>query len=314
MGDLSQQTPDDATSAPLVSVIVPVRDDAEGVATVLGALLEQRYPVGRYEILVTDNGSRDGTRDVVKRQARLHPDRVRLLTEFEKPTSYAARNAGIAAARGSILAFTDADCVPEPDWLRGGVDALESTGAAYAAGAIDIQFRNGAPGIWEFYDAVGKLKQREYMEEAGFGATANLFVRRSAVAEHGTFCDDLVSGGDYEYGRRLARAGELGVYAPEARVRHPARSTAAEVLGKERRILRGRNQLEARGLLEHGQLTWRSFVPVRRCPPLNGQRPGLLRRVEFVVVANFVRYYTLMLRLRSRWAGESEGGVGSGAS
>lgn len=285
---------------PYVSIVVPVLDAAAGIEVTLGALLRQSYPSDRYEVVVADNGSKDGTPDVVARFEREHPDRVRLTTELDRRSSYAARNAGIDVARGEILAFTDADCVPEPGWLEAGVRALEDERAAFAAGRVEMTFQGAEPNVWEFYDAVGKMNQKRYMERYGFGATANLFVRGEALESHGGFRGDLESGGDYELGRRLSKAGERGVYAEDAVVRHPARATAREVLKKQRRILRGKRQLEALGLLEHGLLTWRSFLPVRRCPPLDGRVPGLLRRFTFVMVANFVRYRMLAVRLLAR--------------
>lgn len=288
---------------PFVTVIIPVLESPEGVRLTLEALLRQSYAPHRYEVLVTDNGSRDDTPDVVNAFAEAQPGRVRLLTELDRRSSYAARNVGVEEARGTILAFTDADCVPSPDWIANGVRTLEETGAAYAAGHVRMTFQGTEPNLWEYYDAVGKMNQRRYMERYGFGATANLFVRRDRMAEHGRFRGDLVSGGDYEFGRRLARAGEIGVYAPDAVVEHPARATARAILKKQRRIVRGRRQLEQLGALEHGRLTWRSFLPVRRCPPLAGHPPSAGRRLAFIVAANFVRYTMLVIRVAGRVAG-----------
>ncbi len=294
-------------TTPYVSVIVPVLDSVDGIVATLNALLRQTYPEDRFEVLIVDNGSTDGTRDAVAGVVEAHPERVKLLTELERRSSYAARNVGVAAARGEVLAFTDADCIPAADWIERGVSALDAESADYAAGRVEMTFTGPRPGVWEYYDAVGKLNQRRYMER-GFGATANLFVRRRSMDDHGAFRADLISGGDYEFGRRLARAGEKGVYAESAVVGHPARASARSVLKKERRILTGRRQLEAMDALEHGRLTWRSFVPVRRCPPLRGRLPGLGGRLAFLAVANFVRYYTLALRL----AGWGRGAVGRG--
>ena len=292
---------------PFVSVVVPVLDDATGIERTLEALLAQTYPTDRFEVLVTDNGSEDDSREVVERAAAASPGRVRLLTEFETRSSYAARNVGIRVARGTVLAFTDADCAPVQDWLEQGVRVLETEDAAYVAGHVEMTFRNRRPNVWELYDALSKMNQQRYMERYGFGATANLFVRRGCVDRHGAFRAGLESGGDYEFGRRLARGGERGVYAGGAVVQHPARATRRAILAKQRRILRGRVQLERLGLLEHGRLTWRSFVPVRQVPENrlrqiedgipalgSGQRVGLL------VVANFVRYLMLLTRLGGR--------------
>src|SRR3954447_25924434 len=102
---------------PAVSVVVPVRDGARVIGECLDALMAQRG-APPYEVLVVDNGSTDTTAAAV----RAHPSAPRLLRE-RRPVSYAARNAGITAATGSILALTDADCTPAATWLAEAVAA-----------------------------------------------------------------------------------------------------------------------------------------------------------------------------------------------
>lgn len=275
-----------------MSVIIPVYRDPTGIKRALDALLEQTYPASCHEVVVVDNGSDDGTLDVVEDFARRHPGRIIAERATDVQDSYVARNRGVEVSRGEILAFADADCVPSPDWLTEGVATIEGADASYAAGRVIMTFEGDEPNLWEYYDAVAKLNQRVYIEEYGFGATANLFVRRDAFAAVGRFREDLTSSGDYELGRRLANAGHKGVYAEGAAVRHPARRTARAVLKKERRIVTGKRRLARLGLLEHGGLTWRSFVPVRRWPELEGVTLSPLRRAALLLVFNFVRYYS----------------------
>jgi glycosyltransferase involved in cell wall biosynthesis len=105
---------------PLVSVVIPVRDDPAGVLAVTAALEAQTLPRDRFEVIVAVDGG----------EAPTVPPGVRV--EAEPPrNSYAARN---RAARAEVLAFTDADCVPEPDWLEAGLAALEQ--ADVVAGAV----------------------------------------------------------------------------------------------------------------------------------------------------------------------------------
>src|SRR3954447_26423119 len=111
---------------PAVSVVVPVRDGARVIGECLDALTAQRG-APPYEVLVVDNGSTDNTAAAV----RAHPSAPTLVTE-SRPGSYAARNAGIIAAAGSVLAFTDADCTPAPTWLAAAMAALD--GAELGAG------------------------------------------------------------------------------------------------------------------------------------------------------------------------------------
>src|SRR3712207_160037 len=104
-------TEEQGEGLPYVTVIVPVYNDAGRVGSCLAALEAQTYPRQRYEVIVVDNGSTDATPAVVQ------SFRVRLLFERQVRSSYAARNAGLAEAKGVIIALTDSDCTPTPGWL-----------------------------------------------------------------------------------------------------------------------------------------------------------------------------------------------------
>jgi mycofactocin system glycosyltransferase len=104
----------DPTYQPTVSVVVTVRNEADHIGACLDALEELVYP--EYEVLVVDDSSTDGTRSIIKS----HPCQPRLI-ELGEPDSPigigAARNEGVAAANNEVVALTDADCRPRPDWL-----------------------------------------------------------------------------------------------------------------------------------------------------------------------------------------------------
>ena len=86
---------------PLISVVVPVFNDEARLAGCLDALAMQTWPASHREVIVVDNGSVP--------PVALRAGAARVIVE-RRPGSYAARNAGVAAAAGEILAFTDADC------------------------------------------------------------------------------------------------------------------------------------------------------------------------------------------------------------
>ncbi|MCP4538077.1 MAG: glycosyltransferase [Chloroflexi bacterium] len=100
------------TQWPSVSIIVPVFNGSRTIEHTLRTLLALDYPGGQYEIIIVDNNSQDDTPQKVQQ----YP--VKLIYERQMQSSYAARNKGIKAARGDIVAFTDADCVIPSGWLR----------------------------------------------------------------------------------------------------------------------------------------------------------------------------------------------------
>lgn len=96
---------------PMVSVVVPVLNGARTIGDCLTSLLRSDYPVERREVLVVDNGSRDGTADIVR-------EFPVVLLRQDQPGAAAARNRGARESRGEIVAFTDADCLVSTGWLR----------------------------------------------------------------------------------------------------------------------------------------------------------------------------------------------------
>src|SRR5205823_6291281 len=113
---------------PMVSVIVPAFNAERTIGDCLAALVGQDYPRERLEIIAVDNRSTDRTAAVMC----AYP--VRVVAERRVQSSYAARNAGLAEARGAILCFTDADCLPDTGWVRALVAGLADDDAGGAAG------------------------------------------------------------------------------------------------------------------------------------------------------------------------------------
>ncbi|MEM6393904.1 MAG: glycosyltransferase family A protein [Planctomycetota bacterium] len=194
-----------------VSVIIPVWNDPAGLAICLKALAGQDWPSERMEVLVVDNGSDRLPDEVVG----AYPW-ARLLEESEAG-SYAARNRALVEAEGGVVAFTDADCVPEPGWLSAGVARLEAEGPdAVIGGAIRMFCRDAdRPTSVELLELAVGLPQQQYVEASGFAATANLVTWRSVMDRVGGFDASIKSGGDREWGARAAAAGCRLVYAED---------------------------------------------------------------------------------------------------
>lgn len=216
-----------------VTVIVPVYNDEAGLTRCLRALEKQTLRQSLFEIIVVDNGS-----DIPPRiQA---PANSRVLTET-MPGSYAARNAGLMDATASIIAFTDADCIPEPDWLVEGLTYLDAhPDLSSVGGRIEVFPYNAEHRTpIELYELMKAFPQGKFVANHGYAATANLFVRNTVFEAVGPFNSALRSGGDLEFGNRSTNAGFRMEYTSSAVVRHPARRTMSAALRKMFRTMAG---------------------------------------------------------------------------
>ncbi len=241
---------------PLVSVIIPVFNGAEDLPELLAALERQSYPVERLEVLVVDNQSTDDSREQVVAHSRLH-SQFRLLRETAIQSSYAARNTGIRAAQGEILAFTDADCRPEPGWLAALIAPFQDPAVGLVAGEIVALPSDGL--LERYAEQQQVLSQKHTLAHTNgpYGQTANLAVRRTVLAEGGLFRPYLTTGGDADLCWRLQSGGRWSLrFAPEAVVRHRHRATLAEFRSQWRRYGRSNRYLhELHGIALQRELT-----------------------------------------------------------
>ena len=272
---------------PSVSVIIPARGPAPGLEACLQALGGQT--LGPLEVIVVDNGVEGG----VDRIREALP-RARVVLA-EREGSYAARNAGLREASGTVMAFTDADCVPAPGWLEEALRAL-AQGVDMVAGEVEVtaaprEIRSPA----EVLELTLAFPQETYVRKQGFGVTANLVVRRRVFSIAGLFRENLLSGGDFEWGRRARAAGFSLAFHPGALVRHPARIEARELEEKERRVTRGICQLVRMGDYGAGQFLRMALWTLS--PPL-GSTWTLLRDTELGPLGLRVRAAGLLCRLR----------------
>ncbi|HEY7767552.1 glycosyltransferase family 2 protein, partial [Longimicrobium sp.] len=124
----------DPSSRPVVSILVPARNEEGNLRTLLPALLRVDYP--KLEILVLDDGSDDGTAAVVQEHASIRGARLRLLPGRPPPPGWLGKSWAChqlaAAASGEVLVFCDADVVPQPPALDRTLAAMQSTGAGAA--------------------------------------------------------------------------------------------------------------------------------------------------------------------------------------
>jgi len=219
---------------PHVSIVVPTFNRVGSLIALLAALRDQNAGGTSYEVIVVDNGSSDATAQAVARVAGLDP-RIQYVREPQRGASH-ARNAGIARARGAIVAFVDDDVVPARDWVR----VLKRTFDDHPeidclGGRVEPRWPLRIP-PWLTTEHCAPLAL-QLNRPAEFDAdhasacliTANFACRRPVFDEIGGFSTAFQRDEDREFNLRLWRAGKRGRYVDELRVVAPV---AAERLTK----------------------------------------------------------------------------------
>ena len=224
---LTKNSPGRNVSDPLVSVIIPHYNDLANLRRCLGRLASQTLPKDRFEIVVADNGSACGLEEVQNVCGR-----IARVVHAPIPGAGPARNVAVAASGGAVLAFTDSDCRPAPDWLKNGLAALRN--ADIVGGRVDVDVGDPAhPTAIEAFELVFAFNVKRYIEELGFSVSANIFVSRATFDRVGAFRARVVE--DLDWGTRASAANCRWRYAPDVVVSHPARRTWAELWKKWRR-------------------------------------------------------------------------------
>ncbi len=216
-------------TTPLISIVVPVFDGEDLIGDCIESLLAMDYPEDRREIIVVDNKSDDRTAEIIGR----YP----VIGGLErKPGAAAARNAGIAMARGEIIAFTDHDCVAGSAWAseieRSFANSTTLAVQGFAEGINDNLFAEVAQRRWEDWwfesTSVGLKLKRNGVD------TRNCAIRKCAFDRCGHFNVDYLHCEDITMGMQLTAADITVVGNPEMRVAHRNLTSLTVALAKSR--------------------------------------------------------------------------------
>ncbi|MCA9987718.1 MAG: glycosyltransferase [Anaerolineales bacterium] len=204
-----------------ISIIVPVLNDLR-VEHLLRSLTNQSLPKEEYEILVVDNSGNDKIKQIVARF------QTQYLVET-RPGSYNARNAGIAAASGEFLAFIDADCIADPDWLKELMIPFQDLQTGGVGGSIV----KNAPKSWIEQGTRNLAEGQNGLQHIPFSpwpfiVTGNAAYRASIIRSLGGFDGTFTSGGDADMSWRVLHAGYDITIAPKAVIYHASRSSLAD--------------------------------------------------------------------------------------
>ena len=213
--------------APLVSVVVPTRDRAALLGETLASVRAQT--LADWECIVVDDGSTDGTDELVRRLAERDP-RVRYVRREIPRNAAAARNQGASLARGRYLGFLDSDDLFEPDKLAWQCAALEARPDAVLVYGETFQFQDGDPSRGGLY--LGHVPWRPCGDaREGLLVRSAIYaplVRTEAFRRAGGFDETLVSAEDWDMWLTLAREGAV-LHEPRVALRyrlHPGNKSA----------------------------------------------------------------------------------------
>jgi cellulose synthase/poly-beta-1,6-N-acetylglucosamine synthase-like glycosyltransferase len=204
--------------ASVISVVIPVRNSRKTVGKCMDSLARLSHP--SYEVIVVDDGSTDGTPEICGAYAW-----VRLI-RLDKGGPSRARNAGVEAARGDLIAFTDGDCIVDTQWLNElekGFTGPEVAGVGGDQTSPDDETARGKT-IQAFFKTIGfmtdYIKTERTLGETNHNPSCNVAYRKSVLREVGGFDETLWPGEDLDLDERIRRRGYKLVYNPAAVVGH----------------------------------------------------------------------------------------------
>ncbi len=210
----AEKAADKMTREQQVSVVVPVFNAEETLESCLRSLLSLTYPRERIEIIAINNNSSDGSAGILQR----YRNSIRVLEETTQGAA-AARNRGVRSARFDLIAFTDADCTVDPEWLGHLLEPLRRDPGMAAAGGR-ILCRRPANSVEKFGEVVHDHARAIGTFVPPYVITMNMAIRRAVLLDVGLFDESFLRGQDSDLSYRLYQKKYRLEYAPFALVYH----------------------------------------------------------------------------------------------
>jgi glycosyltransferase involved in cell wall biosynthesis len=241
------------SEAPQLSLIVCTRNRAEKLDALFDAIGRMRAEVS-WELVIVDNGSTDDTASRLEQLTHRLSASAIVVRESRQGLGR-ARNAGVTAARGALLAFTDDDCYPAVDYIERVVEAFANPERAYIGGRILLYDAEDHP-ITIRVDSEAISIPPHSVVPTGLIQGANMAFRREVLQRIGGFDNALGPGtpfcnDDVDAAARASSAGFAGSYVPEPVVQHHhGRRGQAEIAALWRSYDRGRGAYYAKSIFE----------------------------------------------------------------
>jgi glycosyltransferase involved in cell wall biosynthesis len=247
---------------PVVTVIMPIRNEAAFIARSLGAVLDQDYPADRMQVLVADGMSDDRTRAIVEEVAGSHPAHTVEIVDNPGGVVPTGFNAALSRARGQVVVRVDGHTVVAEDYVSACVTALGESGADTVGGRMDARGRGrvgeaialatSSPfgvGDSQFHYASGE----HWVDSVYMGAW-----RREVFDRVGGFDPEMVRNQDDEFNYRLRAAGGRILLTDRIRSRYYSRASLRTLFRQYRQY----GFWKVRVLQKHPrQMSLRQFVP-----------------------------------------------------
>jgi len=211
------------------SVIIPTYNDWTRLKQCLDALEKQTLSRDEFEIIVVNNNKECSA------PTDFNPSGKVQMVHEPTPGSYVARNRGVEIAQGKILAFTDSDCIPVPDWLLNAEKAYKNPKTDLIGGGIKL-FRTKEGNEIAYIYASHTAFPQHINVPLGKGVTANLFVKKSIFEALGGFDPTVKSGEDWEFTTRCTQMGYKMIYDESVLILHPASNDLASLFRKYYRL------------------------------------------------------------------------------
>ncbi len=286
---------------PFISIIIAIFNAQQTLAKCLSSIEKLDYP--NFEIIAVDDGSTDSSAEI----CQTFPS-VRFISQDNSGPS-AARNRGVSLAKGNIIAFTDADCIVDPDWLNELVNGFHSDQVAGVGGnqlspADESAFgRLVQDGFHLLGFATSYAQTPTRTTAVSHNPSCNASYQKQIFDEHGGFDESLWPGEDLDLDTRLLNSGKILVRQPRAIVRHYRPATSTQLARMMSRYGRSARKLHYR---------YGIFRPLNLLPfltPFGALACGLLMffypivlAVSLVIVLGLFGWQVMVYRSLSRAA------------
>lgn len=233
-------------SAIRISVVIPTYQRPAKLKACLEALARQELDKGDWEVVVVNDG---GPQSFQALDPQLQSDLPLTLMSIEHAGPAACRNAGLARARGELVAFTDDDCAPLPDWLTE-IEAGLTRNQVDAVGGQTL-LKQPAPAGSKCYELLSRFLYEQLRLPNGepyLLISSNVIYRRQILLELGGFDQNIrqAGGEDLDLSHRLLAAGYHQLYWPKARVMHDHQASAWQYMRQQFRYGRGHRLFRAK--------------------------------------------------------------------